>query len=157
MLKVRIPAPEKRPGIIPSIFRRYAAARDDCHGPFVQSATVIADEPTTALDATIQAQILELMNEMQRETGAAIILITHDLGVVAEVQERARDVRRKSSNTDGERHLHQSEDAAYAGPARVTAAPRCKSASVCCRSKANHRICLNMPPDARLRHDAIAA
>ena len=46
---------------------------------------LIADEPTTALDVTIQAQILELMNEMQAETGAAIILITHDLGVVAEV------------------------------------------------------------------------
>jgi oligopeptide/dipeptide ABC transporter ATP-binding protein len=46
---------------------------------------LIADEPTTALDVTIQAQILELMNEMQAETGAAIIMITHDLGVVAEV------------------------------------------------------------------------
>ncbi len=46
---------------------------------------LIADEPTTALDVTIQAQVLELMNDLQRETGAAIILITHDLGVVAEV------------------------------------------------------------------------
>jgi oligopeptide/dipeptide ABC transporter ATP-binding protein len=46
---------------------------------------LIADEPTTALDVTIQAQILELMNEMQKESGAAIIMITHDLGVVAEV------------------------------------------------------------------------
>jgi oligopeptide/dipeptide ABC transporter ATP-binding protein len=46
---------------------------------------LIADEPTTALDVTIQAQILELMNEMQRDTGAAIIMITHDLGIVAEV------------------------------------------------------------------------
>ena len=45
---------------------------------------LIADEPTTALDVTIQAQIIELMNEMQRESGAAIMLITHDLGVVAE-------------------------------------------------------------------------
>jgi len=45
---------------------------------------LIADEPTTALDVTIQAQILELMNEMQRRLGSAIIMITHDLGVVAE-------------------------------------------------------------------------
>ena len=47
-------------------------------------AVLIADEPTTALDVTIQAQILELMMEMQQRLGSAIILITHDLGVVAE-------------------------------------------------------------------------
>jgi peptide/nickel transport system ATP-binding protein len=46
---------------------------------------LIADEPTTALDVTIQAQILELMRKLREESGAAIILITHDLGVVAEV------------------------------------------------------------------------
>jgi len=45
---------------------------------------LIADEPTTALDVTIQAQILELLRKLQRETGMAIMLITHDLGVVAE-------------------------------------------------------------------------
>src|SRR6266702_2993992 len=45
---------------------------------------LIADEPTTALDVTTQAQILKLMNELQRDFGSAIILITHDLGVVAE-------------------------------------------------------------------------
>jgi oligopeptide transport system ATP-binding protein len=50
-------------------------------------AVLIADEPTTALDVTIQAQILELMNEMQQRLGSAIILITHDLGVVAETCE----------------------------------------------------------------------
>ena len=49
---------------------------------------LIADEPTTALDVTIQAQILELMRDLKRRVGAAIVLITHDLGVVAEVAER---------------------------------------------------------------------
>jgi peptide/nickel transport system ATP-binding protein len=46
---------------------------------------LIADEPTTALDVTLQAQILDLMRELKAASGAAIILITHDLGVVAEV------------------------------------------------------------------------
>jgi peptide/nickel transport system ATP-binding protein len=45
---------------------------------------LIADEPTTALDVTTQAQILKLMNQLQRDFGSAIILVTHDLGVVAE-------------------------------------------------------------------------
>ena len=49
---------------------------------------LLADEPTTALDATIQAQILDLLRGLQRELGMAVVLITHDLGVVAEVAHR---------------------------------------------------------------------
>jgi len=49
---------------------------------------LIADEPTTALDVTIQAQILDLMRDLQEKTGASIIIITHDLGVVADIAQR---------------------------------------------------------------------
>ena len=61
---------------------------------------LIADEPTTALDVTTQAQILNLMQDLQREFRMAIVMITHDLGVVAELaDEVARDVRRAQSSS----------------------------------------------------------
>jgi peptide/nickel transport system ATP-binding protein len=69
-------------------FRRNAPARDDCDGFGVQPELLIADEPTTALDVTIQAQILELLDELRETRKLAVLLITHDLGVVAEVADR---------------------------------------------------------------------
>src|SRR5690606_26767802 len=49
---------------------------------------LIADEPTTALDVTIQAQILDLLQRLQKQTGMSIVFITHNLGVVAEIADR---------------------------------------------------------------------
>jgi oligopeptide/dipeptide ABC transporter ATP-binding protein len=86
LAKVGIPAARERMTQYPhqlsgGMKQRVMIAMALCLKP----ALLIADEPTTALDVTIQAGILRLMKDMQEETGAAILLITHDLGVVAEM------------------------------------------------------------------------
>ncbi len=86
---VRIPAPEKRLDAYPhqlsgGMRQRVMIAMALVNAPRI----LIADAPTTALDVTIQAQILALVRELQRESGMAMILVTHDLGVVAETADR---------------------------------------------------------------------
>jgi len=87
--RVRIPSPE----------RRYDAYPHEMSGGMRQRAMIalalacrpqllLADEPTTALDATVQIQILLLLRELQKELGMAVIFVTHDVGVVAEIADR---------------------------------------------------------------------
>jgi dipeptide transport system ATP-binding protein len=87
--QVGIPAPESRLGAFPhqlsgGMNQRVMIAMAIACNPRL----LIADEPTTALDVTIQAQILDLLRDLQRQTGMALVLITHDMGVVAETAER---------------------------------------------------------------------
>ena len=91
---------------------------------------LIADEPTTALDVTVQAQILDLIRDLQAEFDSAVIIITHDLGVVAELADdilvmyggRAVEYRRGGGG------LHRAAAPLHLGPARLDAAAGTASA-----------------------------
>lgn len=87
--RVGIPAPEARIDTYPHQYsggmrQRVVIALALCAEP----SLVIADEPTTALDVSVQAQIISLLRKLARETGVAVLLVTHDMGVIAETADR---------------------------------------------------------------------
>ena len=87
--RVGIPAPEKRVDTYPHQYsggmrQRVVIALALCAEPRL----IIADEPTTALDVSVQAQIIALLRKLCKETGASVILVTHDMGVIAETADR---------------------------------------------------------------------
>lgn len=89
MLEVGIPDPEARLNDFPLAFSGGMSQRVMIAMALInEPRLIIADEPTTALDVTIQAQILDLLADLNRRTGTAIILITHNLGVVAQLCQR---------------------------------------------------------------------
>ena len=123
---VGIPDPGRRLGQYPHQFsggmrqRMMIAMALAC-----QPALILADEPTTALDVTIQAQILELMKDLSRRFGVAMLMITHNLGVVARYADRVNVMYagRIIEQGDGPRAVCHPAPSIHPGPAALGAAP----------------------------------
>ena len=113
LARVGIPSPEKRASSWPHLLSGGMRQRAMIAMALsLDPELLIADEPTTALDVTIQAQVLELMKELKRKYNTSMIMITHDLGIVAEICDRVaimyagRVVEYADTKTLFERHVH---------------------------------------------------
>ncbi len=170
---VGIPEPEKRVHSFPHELSGGMAQRVMIAMALAcEPELLIADEPTTALDVTIQAQILDLMRDLQKKLGSSIILITHDMGIVAEMASRVsvmyagRVVEHTDVNTIFERPLHPYTKGLLASipimgvvrrrldtipgsvPNLINLPPGCKFAPRCrAREEHNLRICTEVEPD----------
>ncbi len=170
---VGIPEPEKRIDAFPHELSGGMAQRVMIAMALAcEPELLIADEPTTALDVTIQAQILDLMRGLQEKFGSSIILITHDMGVVAEMAARVsvmyagRVVEQADVNTIFEKPLHPYTNGLLASipvmgvvkerldtipgsvPNLINLPPGCKFAPRCrARMEHNLQICTEKEPD----------
>ena len=132
--QVGIPAPEQRLRAFPhqlsgGMSQRVMIAMAIACNPRL----LIADEPTTALDVTIQAQILDLLLELQRERGMALVLITHDMGVVAETAQRVvvQYAGQQAETPERRGPVRRPAAPLYGRPAARAAGARPRA--VCCR------------------------
>ena len=154
--QVGIPDPERRLGTFPhqmsgGMNQRVMIAMAIACNPKL----LIADEPTTALDVTIQAQILDLLARLREETGMALVLITHDMGVVAETAERVsvQYAGQKVEEQPVGDLFNTPAPPLYRRPARRPARARHRRAS-CRRSPASCRASSTAPPAASSRRAA---
>ena len=118
--RVGIPQPDRRVDDFPHQFSGGMRQRAMiAMGLINDPSLLIADEPTTALDVTVQAQILDLLQDLQREFNSAVIIITHDLGVIAEMADDVLVMYAGRAVEYGTRQgdPHPPGDALHLGPA----------------------------------------